>query len=65
MSDRKPPLEGVAAVRKPLTTDCNCHPDWLHVGRYGRWTKGVLSHDAYFATMARLQAGVQEALDVV
>jgi hypothetical protein len=44
---RKPPIEGVAAVEKPLSTDCDCHPEVLRVGRYGRWEKGVLSHEAY------------------
>jgi hypothetical protein len=45
---RKPPIEGVAKVEKPISTDCNCHPNVLRVGRYGRWTKGVLSHEAYY-----------------
>jgi hypothetical protein len=46
----KPPIRGVAAVRKPLSTDCDCHlgKRVTRIGRYGRWTKGVLSHTAYF-----------------
>lgn len=62
----KPPLDGVALVEKPLKTNCNCHDDddgIVFVGRYGRWEKGVLSHEAYqdaFAAVERLQAdGVQ------
>lgn len=42
------PIESAAVVRKPTETDCNCHPYLHHVGRYGRWQKGVLSHTAYF-----------------
>lgn len=49
----RPPIEGVAAVSKPLSTDCGC---WVgrryhRVGRYGRWQKGVLVHTAYFDTL--------------
>lgn len=44
---RKPPVDGLAAVSKPLYTDCSCLPDVVRVGRYGTWTKGVLSHEAY------------------
>lgn len=49
---RKPPIEGIAAVEKPLSTDCDCHPGILRVGRYGRWEKGVLSHSAYTDSLA-------------
>lgn len=34
-------------VRKPLWTDCNCHPDLVRLGRYGKWKKGELIHHAY------------------
>lgn len=44
---KKPPLSGVSEVVKPISTDCRCHPDVIRVGRYGTWTKGVLSHHAY------------------
>lgn len=52
-ANRKPPLPGVANVTKPIRTDCNCYQDhrfqtkYIPIGRYGRWTKGVLTHDAY------------------
>lgn len=55
--DNRPPLEGVAEVTKPLRTNCDCHlgKNFVRVGRYGTWTKGVLSHEAYFTAkeMAR------------
>lgn len=50
----KPPLHGIAEVEKPIGTNCVCYQtdaDWpfhfLNVGRYGTWTKGILSHHAY------------------
>lgn len=45
----KPPVSGVAAVRKPLSTDCDCHVTkrWVRLGRYGKWQKGVLVHSAF------------------
>jgi hypothetical protein len=52
---RKPPFEGVAPFLKPLSTDCDCMPSILRVGRYGRWQKGVLSHEAYNATVRKVQ----------
>lgn len=45
--DVKPPLPFAAKVIKPLSNNCDCFPDVIHVGRYGKWEKGVLSHTAY------------------
>lgn len=50
--NRKPPIKEVAAVHKPLSTTCDCHPDVIRLGRYGRWSKGVLSHEAYYVAQA-------------
>lgn len=53
----KPPISGVVAVSKPLSTDCDCWSDnrrWLRAGRYGRWQKGTLVHSAYFDTLGLL-----------
>lgn len=49
-TEKKPPIEGIARVNKPIKTNCDC---WLgkkffRVGRYGTWTKGELSHQAYY-----------------
>lgn len=49
----RPPLPQAVSVYKPLYTDCNCYRDgrypvkFLPLGRYGAWSKSVLSHHAY------------------
>lgn len=32
---------------KPLVTTCDCHPEIVRVGRFGRWNKNVFTHHAY------------------
>lgn len=51
---RKPPLSGIAELLKPIATNCDCYPELLHVGRYGKWEKGVLSHSAFLEAMERV-----------
>lgn len=41
-------------VVKPMSTQCECFPEVIRVGRYGKWTRGVLTHHAYFETMEAL-----------
>lgn len=48
------PLKGVAMVQKPLYTNCTCWPTVKRVGRYGTWTKGVLSHSSFQDTLGML-----------
>ena len=45
----------VFEVEKPLSTTCDCFPEFIREGRYGRWEKGVLSHEGYTHTMEHLQ----------
>ena len=45
--EKKPPIENISKIVKPLSTDCDCHPFIARIGRYGKWTKGVLSHEAW------------------
>lgn len=55
---RKPPIDGVVAVSKPVSTDCNCwtaSKRFVRAGRFGRWTKGVLVHEAYEQTLEMLR----------
>lgn len=48
--NKKPPFEGVSEVIKPTATNCNCLPQVHRAGRYGKFTKGVLSHEAFYET---------------
>jgi hypothetical protein len=32
---------------KPLTNNCDCHPEIVRLGRFGKWQKGVLTHHAF------------------
>lgn len=41
------PMESAVVVTKPLSTDCDCFPAVVRAGRYGTWTKGVLSHEVW------------------
>lgn len=56
--DRKPPIDDVVEIRKPLGTTCDCwtgpFDNWLRVGRYGTWTKGVLAHEAFYQVKERI-----------
>lgn len=40
---------GTTAVRveKPLSTNCDCFPEVIRMGRYGRYAKGILVHQVY------------------
>lgn len=56
-----PPVATAGEVIKPLRTNCDCLPNIVHVGRYGRWEKGVLSHQSYsdaFGAVERAKAGL-------
>jgi hypothetical protein len=49
------PYDGVIKARKPLRTDCKCFDGRvLFAGRFGRWEKGALTHDAYVETVKAL-----------
>lgn len=48
-------------VKKPISTDCDCLPEIQKLGRYGRWEKKVLSHDAYWEAL-RLIARAEQGL---
>jgi hypothetical protein len=39
--------EAVVAVTKPLLTNCSCCPGVHRIGRYGKWKKSYLVHQAY------------------
>jgi hypothetical protein len=46
--ERRPPISGLSLIDKPLFTNCDCPAkNIVRLGRYGAWTKGILSHSAY------------------
>lgn len=40
---------------KPTAHDCDCHPHWMRVGRFGQWKRGVLVHHAFEEVERALQ----------
>lgn len=50
-----PPVRTSSKVSKPLRHNCDCWPEVLKVGRYGSWSKGVLSHTAYNAAFQAVE----------
>jgi hypothetical protein len=56
------PVNTAARVRKPTEHNCTCWADapMLHVGRYGEWAKGVLSHTAYFNAFKKTQEALAQ-----
>lgn len=51
------PVSTAATLPKPTKHNCDCWPEVFNVGRFGSWTKGVLSHSAYFKTLERIENG--------
>lgn len=47
----EPPSMGASIVEKPLRHNSTAASDFHHVGRYGKWEKGVLSSDAFYDAM--------------
>lgn len=44
---RLPEMIPAVQVRKPIATDCDCHPEIIRLGRYGAWRKGILVHHVF------------------
>lgn len=43
-------MSHVWEVVKPISSNCTCFPSVTRMGRYGKWKKGVLSHEAWGET---------------
>ena len=41
------PMSALRIGQKPLAHNCDCHPAFMRVGRFGKWQRGVLVHHAY------------------
>lgn len=50
--DSAPPL--AIDIRKPIRTDCDCHPRVFRTGRFGSWRNETWVDTAYFATREAL-----------
>lgn len=51
------PVYGATAGIKPLDGHgCDCRPEIARIGRFGKWSKGVLVHQAYADTLEVLGA---------
>ena len=37
----------VSRGMKPISTTCNCHPEIVRLGRFGKWDKHAFTHHAY------------------
>jgi len=55
--DKYPQGVSVAEVSKPISTNCDCHKPIIRLGRFGKWKKGVLSHEAFFEAEAIFNDG--------
>lgn len=49
-------VPGAIPGRKPLKTDCDCRPNIIRLGRFGKWQKGVLVHHVYWEALRALQS---------
>jgi len=50
-----PPIQPMRSIRKPIQTNCNCHPKVQRIGRFGTWTKGVLTMHAFNKVVETLE----------
>lgn len=46
-----PPVPGASLVAKPLRYTGSAAQEFIHLGRYAQWTKGVLTSDVFFDAM--------------
>lgn len=46
-----PPHEGASLVEKPLRHNITGAKDFVHLGRYGAWEKGILTSDVFYDAM--------------
>jgi hypothetical protein len=56
-----PPARGASVVEKPLKHNSKAAADFIHLGRYGAWQKGILTTDAYFGAM---QAFMEDSINI-
>ena len=52
-------------IRKPLKTNCDCHPEAVRVGRMGLWDKKGLVHHAHELTLEAIKKAQEEKIDAL
>ncbi len=58
-----PEADGASKGMKPIENNCDCNPRFHRVGRFGRWQKGVLAHEAFTDTISIMESeGIVDAL---
>lgn len=50
-----PPINPIRTINKPVATNCDCNPRVLRVGRFGTWSKGVLTFQSYNDVVEQLE----------
>lgn len=50
-TDGVPPARGASLVEKPLRHNSKSASDFIHLGRYGAWEKGILTSDVFYQAM--------------
>lgn len=53
--------EGAQVIRKPIHTNCGCHPQVLRTGRFGAWRNETWVDTAYYAVRTALVNNQQGA----
>lgn len=53
--------DGCVEGKKPLGTNCDCFPDVMRAGRFGKWGRGVLVHHVF----KEVQAGLATAFETL
>jgi hypothetical protein len=48
------PILETVEVSKPVRCTCDCYPEVIKVGRFGKWKKGTLIHDAFTSSLKEL-----------
>lgn len=48
--------DNVITGYKPTSHTCDCNHQWMRVGRFGKWQRGILVHHAFNEVMRRIDA---------
>jgi hypothetical protein len=54
------PSQPDLVIKKPLSTDCDCHPQVLRTGRFGKWHNETWIDHAYYDTRTALVSMIHQ-----